>query len=447
MSVIGGGLVGAVQSLYLRKQGYEVHLYESHGDMRLDSTAMSRSINLTMSSRARAALKKIDLDEFIFKHSLPMYARRIHNTDGSTFDVKYSNKGDANWSIHRAKLNMLLLSKAEEAGVHMHFKHRLVNVDFKLSELTFKVDDETSEVKQSTDFIFGCDGAFSHVRNSMSRAINFSQEFISHGYKELEIPPTKENDFALSPKHLHIWPRNEFMLVAMPNNDKTFTGTLFMPEDIFSQLNTRAEVERFFAKHYPDAMEMMGKENLVRNYFENPVGSLISVKCKPYHYKNAVLLGDAAHAMVPFYGQGMNAGFEDCMVFDGLLAKYNKDLYKASAEYSLIRPKEGECMSNLSMYNYVELRSHMNDPKFLLKRKIEFFMDRHFPNLLLPLYPSISFSPMPYTEIMERVQRQDKVFAVIFTAMNAVKKLGGYSLCLAIMLGTIYILLCDYVSL
>ena len=394
VSVVGGGLVGSLQSIFLRNQGYEVHLYEAFSDMRNTDKDGARSINLTMSTRARSALSKLGLDDDVFSRSLPMYARRIHSLDGSTFDVKYSNNNDAIWSIRRTDLNRLLLSRAEEAGVIMHFEHQLTGIEYgdTESEMSFLVNGKDGPgITRSTGFVFGCDGAHSVVRSSMFRALNFSQEYITHGYKELEILPTEENEFALSHKHLHIWPRNEFMLLAMPNLNKSFTVTLFMPREKFKQLKCKDEVEEFFGKHFPDALSLIGTDKFLKDYFANPVGSLISIKSNPYHYKNAVLLGDAAHAMVPFYGQGMNAGFEDCMVFDTLLSHSNNNLYTASEAFSALRQKEGECICDLAMYNYIELRSHMNSTKFLIKGRLSSFStdtSRSTCSLSTRLFPS-----------------------------------------------------------
>ena len=440
VSVIGGGLVGALQSIYLRNQGYQVHLYEVCSDMRNSGNDGARSINLTMSTRARSALSKLGLDDEIFNRSLPMYARRIHNLDGSTFDVKYSNSNDAIWSIRRTELNRILLSRAEEAGVQLHFEHQLTGIEYGDTdcEMNFKLKGQDGPgITETTGFVFGCDGAYSAVRSSMSRALNFSQEYIPHGYKELEMLPTEDNEFALSHKHLHIWPRNEFMLLAMPNLNKSFTVTLFMPREKFKQLRSEDEVEQFFKKHFPDALSLIGTEKFLKDYFANPVGSLISIKSSPYHYKNAVLLGDAAHAMVPFYGQGMNTGFEDCMRFDSLLTQSNKDLLAASEAFSALRQKEGECICDLAMYNYIELRSHMNSTQFLVKRKIEFLLNKYFPQHVFPLYPTVAFTLMPYTEILKQVQKQDRLFSWLFSATNLVMSAGGAACCIAMLFGTV----------
>jgi len=325
-------------------------------------------------------------------------------------------------SVDRRKLNEKLLSAAEaQDGVQIHFDHALHSMDLDAKKATFKLPDNSSTTVTS-DLFIGADGAFSATRKEIMKktrcvfsllslssgkenkkkqliisiSMNFNQQYIDHAYKELTIPAGPNDTYLLDNGHLHIWPRHSFMMIALPNKDKSFTCTLFMPNDTFESITTEAQVIEFFEKHFPDAIPLMTKERLLHNYFKNPTGSLVYVKCTPYHYNSAaVILGDAAHAMVPFYGQGMNAGFQDCVVFDDLLDKFANDFAKVLPAYTENQYPNSAAIVDLALGNYVEMRSKVASQWFLLQKKTEAFLHKFAPKEIIPQYTMVSFTEVP----------------------------------------------------
>ena len=377
-----------------------------------------RSINLSLSDRGIEALKHVGLDEKVLAQAIPMRGRMIHPLRQSTYVVPYGARGECINSINRKKLNKLLLSEAESLpNVTLHFEHKLTRIDFESMMFTF-ADMSTpvpQEVITKHDFVFGCDGAFSTVRRQMMRQspINFQQEYIDHGYKELTMPPNQEGEFAMEPNYLHIWAKDTFMMIALPNQDKTFTLTLFMPLSNFSEIETEEDVLDFFRNQFPDAISKLGEDKLVKDFFQNPTSNLISVKCEPHYIDDGVvLLGDAAHAMVPFYGQGINCGFEDCLVFWESLKKCDNNLALASKIYSDMRIPDAHAICDLSMYNYIEIRSHVNSLSFLMKWRIFNFLHCLFPKTVIPLYQMVAFTRLPYHKAVSRNKRQDLVLSI-----------------------------------
>ena len=421
--VVGGGLVGSLHALMLARLGYDVRLYDSRLDPRRGHEE-GKSINLALSTRGRKALESVECEAEVLAAAVPMRGRYIHNTNGTHFILEYSPAGDCIHSVNRKKLNELLLEKAEEKGVKLFFRHKCVSVNFAYNSVSFETLDKLdgsdnpciTEVKY--DYIFGCDGAHSVVRKEMSFSLDlFSQEFIQHNYKELEIP-AKEDDFALDSNYLHIWPRNEYMLIALGNNDKTFTLTLFLPRYIFSRLNTNQEVVNFFKTNFPDALDLIGVRKLTDDFFANPTGRLLTVKCNPYHHRNALLLGDAAHAMVPFYGQGMNSGFEDCQIFREVLQKHDMDFKLSMSEYSRVRHPDSLAVCQLSLHNFIEMRQNVNSLYFRIRRHLTFMLAKVLPSTFKPLYPTVAFTSIPYSEVIRITQRQDKILNRIIIALS-----------------------------
>ncbi|XP_062522195.1 kynurenine 3-monooxygenase-like [Corticium candelabrum] len=412
VAVIGGGLVGSLNAIFFARNGYSVAVYESRSDMRQEEQIAGRSINLALSERGRKALRTVGLeDEVVNKFGIPMHGRMLHSHSGQTTIVPYGKPNEFLLSVDRRKLNELLLSKAEqEDDIVLEFKHKLLKVDLTDCQMVFSSPD--GEIHDMADLVVGCDGAYSTVRKSFMRSIrfNFSQTYILHGYKELLMPAGDDGNYAMEKNYLHIWPRQTFMMIALPNLDSTFTCTMFMPYDIFGTIKTQDDVLAFFEREFPDAISLFGRDRLLETYMVNPVGPLISIKCSPYHVEGrAVIMGDAAHAMVPFYGQGMNAGFEDCTILHELIHKHGGNLDAALAEYTETRNKDTAAICDLAMYNYVEMRSLVASRWFRIKKKIDNFLNWLMPQTFTPLYTMVTFTSIPYEMAYRRWQWQDKM--------------------------------------
>ncbi|XP_077999084.1 kynurenine 3-monooxygenase-like [Glandiceps talaboti] len=410
VAVVGGGLVGALQASFLAKRGFKVDLFEAREDIRTAEVVKGRSINLALSVRGRTALNHVGVEEKVASEGIRMDARRIHNPDGSLYSVPYGKAGQYLLSIDRRKLNETLLDVAEQNDVTLHFHHKVTRCDFDTNEMTFDGPDG-KEVKVKPDLICGCDGAFSSIRKQLMRTVclNYSQTYIPHGYMELTIPP-KDGEFAMDINFLHIWPRDEFMMIALPNADKTFTCTLFMPFDVYEQMKSEDDVMEFFRTYYHDSIPLIGEEDIKQTVVGSTPFPLISIKCSPYHKgSSAVIMGDAAHAMVPFYGQGMNCGFEDCIVFEELMEKHNNDLSKVLPEYSRIRNPDAEAMCDLAMYNYIEMRSKVNSRWFLFRKKVDNLLHWLMPKTFIPLYTMVTFSRIRYHVVINKWHFQEKL--------------------------------------
>ncbi|XP_059612917.1 kynurenine 3-monooxygenase [Phlebotomus argentipes] len=415
VSIVGGGLVGSLLALHLGKKGYQVHLYEFRDDVRTTELIGGRSINLALSVRGRKALAAVGLEDVILKHAIPMRGRMIHDLNGKRRIVPYDKtKNQCIYSVGRKYLNEVLLNASERyPNIHLNFNHKLMDMRVEETQMTFK-NPKTDEVKEvATDMIIGCDGAFSAVRRHMiSRpGFDFSQTYIEHGYLELCIPPTASGDFAMPHNFLHIWPRGKFMMIALPNQDKSWTVTLFMPFENFDMLQTPKDLLDFFGTHFADSIQLIGKERLIKDFFKIKPQTLVMIKCRPYHISNNVLLmGDAAHAMVPFYGQGMNAGFEDCSILSEILDRSpNMDFYSAIREFSAKRWEDAFAICDLAMYNYVEMRDLVNRRSYLWRKKLDDFLFWFMPNTWMPLYNTVSFSHMPYRKCIENREWQNRV--------------------------------------
>lgn len=414
VTIIGAGLVGSLLSVYLSKRGYKVKLYERRGDMRKEKMIVGRSINLALSDRGLLALEKVGLAEEIKKIAIPMHGRFIHNLDGTTAFQPYGKQGQYINSVSRATLNMKLMELAEQHGVEMFFNHKCTSIDWKTNTITFELPDSRLTT-QNSQLIFGADGAFSAAR--LQHQLNhdkfdYQQYYIDCGYKELTIPPTASGDFAMEVNALHIWPRKDYMLIALPNLDKTFTCTLFFPfegETSFSKLDTEEKVKTFFQKTFPDAVSLMPDH--VNEFFNNPTSSLVTVKCSPWIRDDQfALIGDAAHAIVPFFGQGMNCGFEDCRILDELIDKFQDDWKTILNEYQASRKPDADAIADLAINNFTEMRDRTADPKFLLQKKIEARLHEKYPGKWIPAYTQVTFSPhIRYSEALQRGQRQEAI--------------------------------------
>ncbi|XP_041353665.1 kynurenine 3-monooxygenase-like [Gigantopelta aegis] len=411
VAVVGGGLVGALNACFLAKRGFKVDMYEMRADIRTQEIVHGRSINLAMSYRGREALRHIGLEDEVVRNGTPMYARMIHRLDGTTRSIPYGKKDQYIMSVDRRKLNELLLTAAEKyPNVTLYFHHKFVSCDFKTGEMVFE-NERGERVTRKADVIIGCDGAFSSVRRQIMKntLFNYEQTYIPHGYIELCIPPTHDDKFAMGVNYLHIWPRNEFMLIALPNKDKTYTTTLFMPFEIFEKTNTEEKLMNFFRTYFPDSINFLGEDNLKNTYMNTPALPLVSVKCHPYHVDGkGLIMGDAAHAMVPFYGQGMNAGMEDCIVLDDMLNQYNDDFTKALPAFTEMRNIDAKAICDLAMYNYIEMRQGVNSRLFILRKKLDNLLYALFPNTWIPLYTMVSFTRIRYQQCILNRQWQDQ---------------------------------------
>uniref|UniRef100_A0A670Y3S4 L-amino-acid oxidase n=1 Tax=Pseudonaja textilis TaxID=8673 RepID=A0A670Y3S4_PSETE len=380
------------------------------------SVTRGRSINLALSHRGREALKAVGMEDQIVSKGIPMKGRRIHTHSGKRYTIFYGIKSQYILSIDRANLNKELLTAAEKyPNVKLYFEHKLLHCNVDSGLLTFSGPDQmTKEI--TCDLIVGCDGAFSTVRKQFMRQTRFdySQVYIPHGYLELKIPP-KNGDFAMEPNYLHIWPRNTFMMIALPNLDKSFTCTLFMPFDDFEKLATGEQVLNFFKTYFPDSVPLIGEHELMQDYFVLPAQAMISVKCSSYHTgSQCVLMGDAAHAVVPFYGQGMNAGFEDCLVFDELMDQFQNDLGVCLPMFSKLRVPDDHAISDLAMYNYIEMRERVNSRWFIFRKHIDNWLHALLPSVIIPLYTMVTFSRIRYHEAVQRWKCCRRVWSCCF---------------------------------
>lgn len=414
ISILGAGLIGSLLSIYLKKRGLDVHIYEKRADNRKgEYREEGRSINMALSDRGWKALEKVGLKDKVLPLTIPMYGRQVHNEHGQTSFIPYGQEGQAIYSISRGRFNQLLMDEAEKAGVDIHFDHRIEDVDLKNFEITLN-NPEAGLEKINSEVILGADGAYSSLRNAMLKQVrfNYKQEYISHGYKELSIPPTAEGEFAMDPYALHIWPRGSFMLIALPNPDKSFTCTLFLPFEgervCFENIRDEKDVKGIFQTYFDDAYQLMPQ--LGKEYFSNPTSSLINIECFPWMLNKALLIGDSSHAMVPFYGQGMNCGFEDCMILDSLIEKVGTSAWElVFAKFQKIRKPDTDAICQLALGNFEEMKAEVADPKFILRKKIESKLHALYPNDWIPLYTMVTFSSTPYSEAYALGKLQQKI--------------------------------------
>jgi kynurenine 3-monooxygenase len=403
IAVVGSGLVGTLLAIYLKKQGHTVHVFDRSIDIRKVEFS-GRSINLVMSNRGWKTLEDIGLQEEIRKIGIPVYRRGIHLQDGSYTTQNYGKEGEAIFSLSRGILNRRMIDLAEEAGVVFFFEHRIWDVNLAEATLHLGETERGAWTDLKYDKVFGADGAFSRIRHRMQRQsmFDYSQQFMKIGYKELSIPANPDGTHKIDKNALHIWPRGNFMLMGLSNLDGTFTCTLFMPfegKNSFEQLKDQDALIAFFAEYFPDTKEII--PDLVTAFFKNPTSNLVQVQCFPWSYQDKVaLIGDSAHAIVPFYGQGMNAGFEDITVLNEMINKYGDDWITIFKEYEKSRKPNADAISELAERNFIEMSAKTADAHFLLQKKIEkWFSDKH-PEKWLPLYSRVTFSLQPYSEAL-----------------------------------------------
>ncbi|WP_297334397.1 NAD(P)/FAD-dependent oxidoreductase [Flavobacterium sp.] len=421
IAVVGSGLVGSLLAIYLKRAGHTVHVYDRSQDIRTVQFS-GRSINLAMSHRGWKALDDIGLGNEIREIAIPMDKRAIHLVGEPLAYQYYGKEGESIYSISRGVLNRKMVTLAEEEGVEFFFGVRIWDVDLATATLLKGETERGPWEELKYDIVFGADGAFSRIRHRMQRQsmFNYSQEFLNLGYKELNIPPNQDGSHKLDKNSLHIWPRKEFMLIALPNLDGSFTCTLFMPfegENSFESLKDKETLESFFAKHFPSTIDVIPK--LVEDFFKNPTSTLVTMKCYPWTYEDKVaLIGDACHAIVPFYGHGMNAGFEDITILNSFIKQYGDDWLSIFKEYQKSRKPNADAIAELSYRNFMEMSSKTADADFLLQKKIEKHFSEKHPDKWLPLYSRVTFSYSPYSEALAIGDRQKAIMDEIMGMDN-----------------------------
>lgn len=412
--LIGSGLAGGLLAAYLGRRGHEVDLYERRADPREGNIVGGRSINLAISTRGIHALEQIGIAEEALMHAIPMRGRMIHDKSGALHFTPYDvdPKKCIN-SIGRAALNTTVIEAAQRhSSVRVHFNHKCTEVD--IDSAVAHLEGANGTVIARGDAVIGVDGAFSAVRKSMQRQIpnfQYDESYLAHGYKELTIPPAADGSWRMEKNTLHIWPRKSFMMIALPNPDGSFTCTLFWEFEgprSFATTKTDDDVRRFFDEEFPDAVPLM--PTLLEDFRTNPTGSLVTIRCAPWFYLDkACLVGDAAHAVVPFYGQGMNAAFEDCVVLDECLERFSDDRERAFADYFYRRKENADALADLAIGNFIEMRDKTASKIFRAKKKLDHALEAALPGIYLPFYTMVTFTRIPYAKAARRARLQDVI--------------------------------------
>ncbi|MEN9304323.1 MAG: hypothetical protein RL264_2752 [Bacteroidota bacterium] len=413
--IVGAGLVGSLWAVYLSKAGYAVTIYERRPDIRKADISAGKSINLALSVRGWTALDAVGVGDEIRKIAIPMYGRMMHDMKGNLTYQQYGKDGQAIFSVSRGKINATMMDIAETHGnATIHYQTDCINADLNAGIVHLKNTVTGETFTDKADVVFAADGAFSSVRfNAMQKLgqFNYSQNYIADGYREILLPANADGSYKMDKNALHIWPRGRFMLIALANEDGSFTCTLFMPHEghefAFDKLKTKDDVDHFFRTVFPDFHAMMPEVGAA--WEDHPLSNLAIIRCYPWAKGKFALMGDAAHATVPFYGQGMNAGFEDCTVLWNLMQAHNEDWEKVFAAYSPLRKPDGDALQDLSLDNYYVMRDYVADPEFLLRKKIEAKFSDLYPNKWLPLYSQVTFSNIRYSEAYQQGKRQDAI--------------------------------------
>ncbi|WP_419212338.1 FAD-dependent oxidoreductase [Maribacter sp. X9] len=412
IAIIGSGLVGSLLAIYLKRYGHQITVFDRRPDIRHIEFS-GRSINLAMSNRGWNALRAVGIEEEIKKIAIPLDKRAMHVVGKPEYYQKYGKEGEAIWSISRGVLNKRMIDLAEKNGVDFRFEEKVWDINLPEAKVYTGETEKGEWTEYPFDLVFGCDGAFSRVRHKMQRRSRFdySQDFIDVGYKELTIPANADGTHKLDKHSFHIWPRGKFMFIAMPNLDGSFTCTLFMPfegEVSFESIKTKQDAIHFFTTHFPNVKNDI--ENLTEDFFKNPTSAMVTMKCYPWTYWDKVaLVGDSAHAVVPFYGQGMNAGFEDIFVLDQIMQQYGDDWQSIFEAYQEQRKPNADAIAELSYRNFMEMSSKTADPKFLLQKKIEKHFSSKHPDKWIPAYSRVTFSQRPYAEALAAGDAQEEI--------------------------------------
>jgi len=428
VTLIGAGLTGPLLAILLRQRGLGVDIYERRPDMRRVRMSAGRSINLALSTRGIHALRQAGLWERMRSIIIPMRGRMMHSVAGElTFQPYGKDETEVINSISRAELNLALMNAAEERGAAIHFNQRCTGYDLKTGVVRLRDESTGEEANLETDTLVGCDGSASAIRTEMLKLsrFNFSQQYLDYGYKELTIPDGTKGEHGLDKNALHIWPRGNHMLIALPNIDGTFACILFLPfegKDSFTNLTTRTTVVQFFEDRFPDALRLMPE--LADNYAANPTGTMVTVKCSPWHVGGgSLLLGDAAHAIVPFFGQGINCGFEDCSCLAELLDRQGTNWPLVFAEFEKERKVNTDAIADMAIENFTEMRDRVADARFLLRKKVELALEAKYPALFVPKYAMVTFHRIPYSVALTRGATQDLMLAELCDGIDRVEDL------------------------
>ena len=427
--VVGAGLVGSLVSSYLAREGYDVHLFDRQVDPRRGRRTSGRSINLTICERGFAALDRVGAGDRVREISVPCYGRYIHSVDGTVEYQPYGNRREAIHSVARNELNDVLVDLAlAQPGIHVHFEEKCLEVDLGTPEVIFQSLRTDEVTRFRADRLFGADGANSRVRAAMQLVPGFRQrqEFFEQAYKEISVPSTAAGDWALPADAIHIWPRRHYMLIGFPNRDRTFTFALHMPfegEPSFASIRTPESLLELFRRSFPDALPYV--PNLVEDYFGRPESKMITVRCAPWLYEDKVaLIGDAAHAIVPSYGQGANCGFEDCSVLYDCLKGAEGDWGRALRDYEASRKPNADAIADLALEHFHELRDFVGSSEFLLRKELERWVNELYPDRYAPLYSLISFTNVPYAEAMRQDREQRTLVDRLLAVPGVREKLG-----------------------
>lgn len=425
IAIIGSGLVGSLLAIYLKRYGHQITVFDRRPDIR-NIEFSGRSINLAMSNRGWNALRAVGIEDEIKEIAIPLDKRAMHVVGKPEYYQKYGKDGEAIWSISRGVLNKRMIDLAEKNGVEFRFEEKVWDIDLPEAKVYTGETEKGEWTEYPFDLVFGCDGAFSRVRHKMQRRSRFdySQDFIDVGYKELTIPANNDGRHKLDKNSFHIWPRGKFMFIAMPNLDGSFTCTLFMPfegEVSFESIKTKKDAVDFFNTYFPNVKNEI--ENLTEDFFKNPTSAMVTMKCYPWTYWDKVaLVGDSAHAVVPFYGQGMNAGFEDIFVLDEIIQEFGDDWEKIFETYQQRRKPNADAIAELSYRNFVEMSSKTADANFLLQKKIEKHFSANHPEKWVPAYSRVTFSERPYAEALAAGDAQESIMKQVMKIPNIAEK-------------------------
>jgi len=427
--IVGAGLVGCLLAAYLSRRGYRVEIYERQGDLRQLPDGGGRSINLTLTERGFTALEEVGIGGSVRESCVPLYGRLMHGPDGEETYQPYGNHGEAIFSIRRNDLNRILLDFAEaQTGVSLHFGWACVGVDAGTPSVQLR-NRESGEARiEDALHVFGADGSFSTVRRSFMfhSQVNYSQTFFDQGYKELSVPPREGGAWGLQPNATHIWPRGRHMLIGFPNSDCSVTLALHLPFEgpaSFEALGTEDSLLELFRKDFPDVLPKL--PNLVDEFFSRPTNSMVTIRCSPWTFHGKVsLIGDAAHAIYPSYGQGANSGFEDCQILDSCLERGEGSWPRVMKDFETLRKPSTDAIADLAEEHFEELRAHVADPKFLLRKKVERYVSKKFPVQYMDLYSMVSFTSIPYVETLHRERRQRSLIDRLVSMSGIEDRLG-----------------------